>query len=222
MQRHEDALESYERTLAVMPGHVAALNNRGNALSALRRSEEALASFDARLRSRRILPTRTAIGPMRCLLCRPPDEALVSADRALALKPASPRRSMRGAMRCVRLITLRRSRAGVHRARPGGPALRSRAGRHRRLRATRMRLAALRGDAARVTAAVHEGRRAALPRVFLGVSGSAAAQLACARTFVAERFPAARTRCGAASVTATIGFASRIDRRTFTSTRPRT
>src|SRR5206468_4781303 len=47
--------------------------------------------------------------------------------------------------------------------------------------------------AAQVTAAVAEGRRAALPWVFLGISGSAATQLACARTFIADRFPPSAT-----------------------------
>jgi len=190
MQRHEDALESYERTLAVMPGHVAALNNRGNALSALRRSEEALASFDRALALAPDFADAYSNRADALLALRRPDEALASADRALALKTgfAEALNARGNALRALKRFD-EAAQAFTELAQ-AGPRFDHALGDivDCELRACDWQRFA--GDAARVTAAVHEGRRAALPWVFLGVSGSAAAQLACARTFVAERFPA--------------------------------
>ena len=45
MQRHVEALEAYERALALKPDYAEALNNRGVALAALDRHGEALASY---------------------------------------------------------------------------------------------------------------------------------------------------------------------------------
>jgi tetratricopeptide (TPR) repeat protein len=49
LKRFEDALESYDRALAIQPNHVVVLRNRGNALLEQQRFEEALASYDKAL-----------------------------------------------------------------------------------------------------------------------------------------------------------------------------
>jgi tetratricopeptide (TPR) repeat protein len=49
MDRHEEALASYEKALAIRPDHAEALNSCGNALAALRRYAQALASYDQAL-----------------------------------------------------------------------------------------------------------------------------------------------------------------------------
>jgi Flp pilus assembly protein TadD len=46
LQRHAEALASYNRAVALWPSHTPLLNNRGNALFALGRKLEALASLD--------------------------------------------------------------------------------------------------------------------------------------------------------------------------------
>ena len=49
--RLEEAVVSYDRAIALRPGFAEAFNNRGNALQELKRSEQALASSEARFRS---------------------------------------------------------------------------------------------------------------------------------------------------------------------------
>ena len=53
--------------VAVRPDHAAALSNRGVTLHKLRRLEEALASYDARLPRGPIMPRRWPIAASRCM-----------------------------------------------------------------------------------------------------------------------------------------------------------
>ena len=46
LKRHDEALASYDKAIALKPDYAEAYNNRGNALSELKRHEEALASYD--------------------------------------------------------------------------------------------------------------------------------------------------------------------------------
>lgn len=193
MERHDDALASYDRVIALKPDHVAALNNRGNVLSALRRPHEALASFDRAIALRPDFADAHNNRADALLALQRPDEALVSADRALALKPyfAEAINTRGNALRALKRYD------------EAARAFAQLAGSEPRFDHALGDLldCELRGSewtnftshAAQVTAAVMEGRRAALPWVFLAVSGSAAAQLACARTFVADRFPPSAT-----------------------------
>ena len=49
LKRAQDAVESFERAVAVQPDYAEAFNNRGNALFDLGRNEDALASYDQAL-----------------------------------------------------------------------------------------------------------------------------------------------------------------------------
>ena len=77
LARYEEAVESFDRALALKPGDADMLNNRGSALAALGRHEAALASFDQALR----------------LL---PESAEVLSNRAISLKGGKARRGARG------------------------------------------------------------------------------------------------------------------------------
>lgn len=85
--RLSDALNSYERVLAIDPNHVDALINRGNVLEDLNRLTDALASYDRAIAARpdyaRAYSNR---GNVLQSLQRF-DEALISYDRALAIQP---------------------------------------------------------------------------------------------------------------------------------------
>lgn len=87
LKRHLDAVESYDRALALEPDSVEALYNRGNALRDLKRHEEALASYDRVLAlepgNTRALNNRGAV--LRIL--KRYDEAVASYEHALALSP---------------------------------------------------------------------------------------------------------------------------------------
>jgi tetratricopeptide (TPR) repeat protein len=81
------AVEQIDRALKRKPNDVAALNNRGNALLALRRFDQALASYD------RVLALRPDYADALCNrgvalhALRRYDEALVACDRTIALQP---------------------------------------------------------------------------------------------------------------------------------------
>jgi len=81
------AVEQIDRALKRNPKDVAALNNRGNALLALRRFDEALVSYD------RALALRPAYADALCNrgaalhLLKRYDEALAACDRSIALQP---------------------------------------------------------------------------------------------------------------------------------------
>jgi tetratricopeptide (TPR) repeat protein len=83
--KFEQALANYDRALALNPGFIEALNNRGVVLEALNRFDDALASYD---RALTLSPDLVAViknrGNVMSALDRP-DEALANYDRALAL-----------------------------------------------------------------------------------------------------------------------------------------
>jgi predicted O-linked N-acetylglucosamine transferase (SPINDLY family) len=190
LREYEEALACYDRALALKPDYVAALNNRGNALAALRRAKDALASFD---RAIAISPGFADAHNNRAdilLTLQRPEEALASADRALRSRPGFPD-AINSRGNALRALKRYDEAARAFGALAGaGPRFDHALGElvDSELRACNW--THLAEHAAQVSAAISEGRRAALPWEFLGVSGSGSAQLACARAFVAERYPA--------------------------------
>jgi protein O-GlcNAc transferase len=87
LERHAEALASYDRALAIKPGTAQIHYNRGNVLRDLRRTEEALAGFDAALALKpdyaEALYKRGAA--LRDL--KRPAQALMAYTSALAIKP---------------------------------------------------------------------------------------------------------------------------------------
>jgi tetratricopeptide (TPR) repeat protein len=86
-RRLDEALASYDRALALRPGHVEALCNRGAALHELQRFDEALASYNRALARQphnagALFNRGIALHELQRF-----DEALASYDRALALQP---------------------------------------------------------------------------------------------------------------------------------------
>ena len=87
LKRHQEALASYDRALALQPDYAEAHANRGNTLHQLNRCDEALASYD------RALVLRPDFAEAHCNRgnalqeLRRFDEALTGYDRALVLRP---------------------------------------------------------------------------------------------------------------------------------------
>ncbi|HTB44372.1 MAG TPA: tetratricopeptide repeat-containing glycosyltransferase family protein [Acetobacteraceae bacterium] len=87
LKRYAEALASYNRAVALWPGHAPLQNNRGNALFGLGRKLEALAAFDRAIRT---APDYAEAHFNRGNVLRALDrrtEALASFDRAAALAP---------------------------------------------------------------------------------------------------------------------------------------
>ena len=85
--RHEDALASFDRALALDPDYADAHNNRGNAYLELNRPGDALAGYDRALALKPDSPTRWSIAAMRCAISAASMRRSQSFDRALALEP---------------------------------------------------------------------------------------------------------------------------------------
>ena len=89
LKRYEEALDSYDRALAIRPDFAHALGNRGNVLFELKRYEEALDSYD---RALAIQPDFAQAhhgrgNVLRTFQLKRCEEALDSYDRALAIQP---------------------------------------------------------------------------------------------------------------------------------------
>jgi len=88
LKRPEEALENYERVVALRPDLFVAWNNRGSTLRALQRHEEALASFE---RAAALNPSHVNALTNRAMALwdlRRLQEALVAANQALTAQPA--------------------------------------------------------------------------------------------------------------------------------------
>jgi protein O-GlcNAc transferase len=188
LQRPEEALHSYEQALLHVPDSPELLANCGNALADLQRYEEALERYDRALLT---LPDPEIFrnrGDALLALQRA-DEALRSYEEALRLRPMHPDALFSAGMS---LVTLGRTEAAQ--------------GYFQRLRELDPEYPYARGyqlftrwrtcdwtDAERyrreLVSAVSRGAKADAPFSFLAVSDSAEAQLQCARTFVADRYP---------------------------------
>jgi tetratricopeptide (TPR) repeat protein len=81
------ALASYDRVLAVHPGHVEVLCNRGVTLHQLNRLEDALASYDRALALRPDYPEALSNRGNTLRALKQSEEASISYRRALALRP---------------------------------------------------------------------------------------------------------------------------------------
>jgi tetratricopeptide (TPR) repeat protein len=87
LRRGGEALQSFERALALSPEHPDALGNYGNALLMLNRPEAAVAAYD---RALRLLPEHAGLLTNRAVALRRldrPREALMSVRRALVGEP---------------------------------------------------------------------------------------------------------------------------------------
>jgi tetratricopeptide (TPR) repeat protein len=87
LRRHEEALGSYDKAIALKADFVEAHNNRGNLLRLLKRNEEALESYDKAiaLRPDYVVAYRNRGIVLRELQRR--EEALADYDTAIALQP---------------------------------------------------------------------------------------------------------------------------------------
>jgi tetratricopeptide (TPR) repeat protein len=87
LRRHDEALASYDRAIALQPDFARAYSNRGVVLADMQRHEEAVASHDRAIALRpEFAEAHSNRGVVLAALLRH-EEALASFDRAIALQP---------------------------------------------------------------------------------------------------------------------------------------
>jgi predicted O-linked N-acetylglucosamine transferase (SPINDLY family) len=192
LKRYDEALASYERALSLRP-EVNTLNNCGNALRALKRYDAALAAYQRVLS---LQPDHAEALNGRGIVLQAlgqPEQALASYDRALQLRPAysdalnnrgtalRDLRRYRDAASCFRKLL---EVAPNYNYAPGALL-------HAQLHCCDWD--GYSQQAERVIVSSTAGKRADLPFSFLSACDSPAAQLQCARGFVADRCPPVAT-----------------------------
>lgn len=85
--KHADAVASFDRAIALNPGHAEAYNNRGIALCNLSRFDDGIASFDRALAIKPDAADVLSNRGMALFYLKRPEEALASFDAALAVQP---------------------------------------------------------------------------------------------------------------------------------------
>lgn len=191
LKQAEEALASYGRALVMKPDYAEALYNRGNALLELKRPEEALASYGRALAVKPDYADALYNRGNALLKLRRLEEALASYDRALAMKPGHVGALNNGAIALLDLnrreevVATYRKLLGVA---PDHPYVR---GYLLNAQLHCCEWAEYDESIARVADAVRAGQRADAPFNFLAISESAADQLKCSQTCVADEYPAA-------------------------------
>lgn len=188
--RLEQALVSYDQALLLSPADPDTLSNRGVALTELHRYQEAVANHDSALAQRQDSAdlyynrgnTRMALRQMHA--------ALQDYERALALRKDSPDTLFNRGVALLKLKRHEEAAAALDRLvqiKPTYP-LALGTGFHCRSQVCDWSDAASTRE--QLIAAVARGELVDEPFSFLAVSGSAAHQLRCARTYTADRYPA--------------------------------
>jgi protein O-GlcNAc transferase len=191
LNRYDEALASLDQALAIQPSHVEALYNRGLALQHLQRYREAIASYDRALALRPDLTEALNNRGLSMQSLQRYDEARASYDEALAQRPDfAEARFNRGAALSA-MGRHENASQDIERALTQNPDLPYAAGAllHARMYACDWR--SYEKESADLLAKVLAGRRAAEPLTILNICDSAPLQLACARTYIDDRFPAA-------------------------------
>jgi protein O-GlcNAc transferase len=186
---HEEAVDSYAEALRLQPNYPAALNNQGHSLRILRRTGEALAVFARALELQPAYTMALNNQGLALLDLRRVPEALSSFDHALRLQPSFVE------VLCNRgtaLLALQRFAEGAEtfeRLTAVAPNLGGALGNLLYARRNCCDWREHESLAERIIAAVQRGECADVPLSFMCVSDSPQAQLICARTFTAARYP---------------------------------
>jgi predicted O-linked N-acetylglucosamine transferase (SPINDLY family) len=187
LQRFDEALASFDRAVALRPDYAEAWHNRATALNAATRFEEALASCDRAIALRPDFAEAfnnrgNTLNAMQRFA-----EAVECYDRALALKPGEGLYN-RGAV----LLALGRfedAAASLSEAIKRDPDQDNLKGAYLHARMGLCDWSNFDGACAELDVDVAAGRAAIVPFQLLASPSTAAAQLACARTFVCNKYP---------------------------------
>ncbi len=187
---HAEAIDNYNRALALQPNFPAALNNQGHSLRSLRHADRSLEVFERALALQPSYPLALNNRGLALLDLKRMPEALRSFDDALALHPKFPEAL---ANRGAALLAMKRFAEAAQTFERLVQLAPDFGGAAENLLYARRNCCDWReyeGLRRRVVAGVQRGELADLPLAFLCVTDSPQAQLACATTFAAFKFPA--------------------------------
>jgi predicted O-linked N-acetylglucosamine transferase (SPINDLY family) len=186
---HAEAVDSYDRALALQPNFPAALNNQGHSLRGLNAAARALAAFERALAWQPSYPPALNNRGLALMDMKRMPEALRSFDEALAIHPTfSEALANRGAT----LLAMKRFAEAAHtfeRLVKLSPDIGGAVGNLLYARRHCCDWQEWEGLERRIVTAVERGALADLPLAFLCVTDSPQAQLKCATTFAALKFP---------------------------------
>ncbi|HLZ96418.1 MAG TPA: tetratricopeptide repeat protein [Steroidobacteraceae bacterium] len=191
LKRPGAALAAFDRALSLSPDSPEALNGRGVALRDLKRPAEALAAYEQALRRRpdfaEVYCNVANIG----LDAGRYEEALGHCDRALRIRPDFLEAlNIRGTG--LRVLKRYREAAETYEKILAAAPRYGHAQSHLLFARAHLCDWSERGEhVASVKQRIETGESASAPHTFLWMSGSASAQLQCARLYAAEQFPAA-------------------------------
>jgi protein O-GlcNAc transferase len=194
LHRHDEALASFDQALAIQPSHVEALYNRGLALQHLQRYREAIGSYDRALALRPDFPEALNNRGHILQSLQRYDEARASYDKALAQRPDFAEALFNRGAALSAMGRHEDAGRDIERALTLSSDLPYAPGAllHARMYACDWRT--YEKESVELLAKVRAGKRAAEPLTILNICDSAALQLACARTYADDRFPAAAAR----------------------------
>jgi protein O-GlcNAc transferase len=185
------ALAQYDKAVELAPAHAAVLINRGNALWDLNRLEEAVVSYD---RAIAVQPDNVEALYNRAnaaLALRHIHEALKDYGRVLAASPDFPGALYNRGVASAEVKQYDDALADFRRLLAVAPDYAYACGTALRVAREACDWGADLPTIEGIERDVRGGARSAAPFAFLGLSASSECQLACARTWIQHRYPAA-------------------------------
>jgi protein O-GlcNAc transferase len=193
LKRFAAALASFDRAIALKPNDPEAFNNRSNVLSQVRRLDEALASADRAISlapdlAEAFYNRGIALGELERL-----DEALASYDRAIALKPDYPEALYNRGTMLLGLKRFDEATASYGKAVVLNPKIKHLKGMHLHAKMLLCNWNRFAEHCAELDAAITGGVAATSPFQLMAIPSRPERQLACAKLYVADRFPSSAT-----------------------------
>ena len=190
LRRLEEALAGYDRTLALRPDYADAINNRANVLKTLKRFDEALADYD---RTIALVPDHVEAFFNRgvvLLELKRHEQALANLDRAIALDPTHSEAFFSRGSALLWLRRLDEAAESFRRALALDPKRHHLKGIYLHTHMHMCDWTDFDARCAELNADAVNGLGTTHPFQLLACRSAPAAQLACARTFVAAACPA--------------------------------
>ncbi len=192
LQRYDEALASHQRAVQLQPGRAIGHYNLGNTLQHLELHQEAIASLDRALALQPDYPEALNNRATSLRALGRNAEALASCDAALRLRPEFTDALYNRACLLRDMQRIEDALAGFMQLLAISPGHAYAEGIRLHLQLQCCDWTDYHARVQHISSAVAEGRRVDLPFSFLAISDSPAAQLQCARTFVADRHPPAQ------------------------------